>query len=290
VTPASDIYSLGVVAYECLSGRRPFTGDTPVSVALAQVREEPPALPPDTPGPARDLVMRMLAKDPAARPASAGELGRTALALRDAAEPEPWAPAGGGAEGGDAADREPWAPAGRGPDEGGGTDTNPGFALPPPRRSGRTLRAVAVLVVGVVALALLLRACTGSDPTAATSTQRGAAAAPVTTASGPPVGVAVDAERYVGRPAQEVARELRALGLLVDLDDVDGNGPVGSVAAVAPDGVLPPDSVVTVTVVRAAAERPRLDRGAEGRGGDNEGRGPGKKGRDKERDDEKDDD
>src|SRR3954447_9757506 len=83
VTPASDLYSLGVVAYEPLSGRKPFLGDTPVSVALAQVREEPPSLPEGCDPRVRRLVMRLLAKDPDERPASAGELGRAALHLRD---------------------------------------------------------------------------------------------------------------------------------------------------------------------------------------------------------------
>ncbi|HEX7188161.1 MAG TPA: serine/threonine-protein kinase, partial [Actinomycetes bacterium] len=81
VTPASDIYSLGIVAYECLTGRRPFAGNTPGSVARAQVRDQPPALPDSLPAPVRDLVMRMLAKEPQLRPNSAGELGREALAL-----------------------------------------------------------------------------------------------------------------------------------------------------------------------------------------------------------------
>nr|WP_239513850.1 protein kinase [Streptosporangium sp. 'caverna'] len=67
VTPAVDIYALGVVAYECLAGRRPFEGDTPVTVALKHIREMPPPLPQHVPPAIRALVERSLAKDPARR-------------------------------------------------------------------------------------------------------------------------------------------------------------------------------------------------------------------------------
>ncbi|MEV4841095.1 serine/threonine-protein kinase [Nonomuraea sp. NPDC049486] len=67
VTPAVDIYALGVVAYECLAGQRPFDGDSPVTIALKHIREAPPPLPPDIPPPVRALVEQALSKDPARR-------------------------------------------------------------------------------------------------------------------------------------------------------------------------------------------------------------------------------
>ncbi len=66
-TQASDIYSLGVVLYECLAGRRPFDAGSSVATALAHVRSEPPPLPDDVPAHLRETVAVALAKDPAAR-------------------------------------------------------------------------------------------------------------------------------------------------------------------------------------------------------------------------------
>ncbi|HEY7223342.1 MAG TPA: serine/threonine-protein kinase [Micromonosporaceae bacterium] len=66
-TPLSDIYSLGVVAYQCLSGYRPFEGDNPLEIAMRHVREAPPPLPPDVAPTARAIVERAMAKRPADR-------------------------------------------------------------------------------------------------------------------------------------------------------------------------------------------------------------------------------
>jgi eukaryotic-like serine/threonine-protein kinase len=74
-TGASDLYALGVVAHELLTGRRPFDKGTPVATALAQVNDPPPPLPPHVPPGLRSLIEQCLAKKAADRPASARELG-----------------------------------------------------------------------------------------------------------------------------------------------------------------------------------------------------------------------
>jgi serine/threonine-protein kinase len=84
VDSSSDIYSLGVVAYECLAGHVPFMASEPLAIAYAHKHAPVPALPPDVPQPVADLVYDMLAKTPAGRPAGARAVADRADMLREA--------------------------------------------------------------------------------------------------------------------------------------------------------------------------------------------------------------
>ncbi len=81
-SPTTDIYSLGIVAYEALAGRRPFTGESQVAIAMAQINDTAPDLPATVSEPVRNLVYSCIAKNPADRPGSAAHLARAAQALR----------------------------------------------------------------------------------------------------------------------------------------------------------------------------------------------------------------
>ncbi|GAA1734368.1 serine/threonine-protein kinase [Brachybacterium phenoliresistens] len=86
-TSLSDIYALGIVAFEMLVGHRPFTGATQVEIAMAQVKQQPPELPEDINADLRRLVAMTLAKAPANRPRSAAAVARILEAIQRGVEP-----------------------------------------------------------------------------------------------------------------------------------------------------------------------------------------------------------
>ncbi|TCK27467.1 serine/threonine-protein kinase [Pseudonocardia endophytica] len=143
--PAGDVYSLGIVGYECLAGHRPFRADSAVAVAMMQVRDDPPPLPSSIPERVRGLIYSVLVKDPDQRYADGAEFAAAVAAVRDGRP----APAAGIASGDPATSTvraEPQAPPapatpppGSGPIPGGpppGGRGPAGFAPEAPRRPG----------------------------------------------------------------------------------------------------------------------------------------------------------
>jgi serine/threonine-protein kinase len=78
LTGASDLYSLGIVAYEALMGRPPFVSDTPVAVMNGHMTQAPPPLSREIPAGVAQVVLQSLQKDPRARYTSAAEMARSA--------------------------------------------------------------------------------------------------------------------------------------------------------------------------------------------------------------------
>src|SRR6266478_1375214 len=86
VNPAADVYALGIVMYEMLTGRPPFDGDTPVAVAMQHIQDvplPPSQLNPNIPQPLEEIILRCLEKEPQMRFHDGSQLARALEMLGD---------------------------------------------------------------------------------------------------------------------------------------------------------------------------------------------------------------
>ena len=86
-TAASDVYSLGVVGYEAVSGKRPFTGEGALTVAMKHIKETPAPLPADLPPNVRELIEITLVKNPGMRYQTGGQFADAVAAVRSGRRP-----------------------------------------------------------------------------------------------------------------------------------------------------------------------------------------------------------
>jgi len=252
-SPSGDVYSLGMVAYECLSGRLPFTG-TAVEIALAHQHQPLPPLPASVPGDVADLVTSMTAKDPALRPSGAAEVAARAAALRDSltstaatrSDPRPARASDEPAAG--MPGYVPLPPA----DPPGQADTAylsapgrpAGMVTAPRSRSHWRLLAVAVGVAFAAILGLggwMLASSPGSS-------QHGVSGGPSASSSSGTL-VYVRADAFVGQPERVALQWLRSRGFQVSVTRrPDPHEVPGSVLSVSPNGRVPVSTLITVVV------------------------------------------
>ncbi len=282
-SPATDIYSLGIVAYECLAGKRPFTGESQVAIAMAQINDTPPPLPPSVPEPVQNLVLAMLAKKPEERPASTAAVSRAATALRrgDLSAAIAAVPAIAGSVTADEMtqlltpgdeDTTRLLPAGGGTGAGAAATTmRPATAQQsaPPKKKKRSpwtwpliaLIAILAIVIGGTVFAVLNQGDPEPDPATPTSAQPSSPSSepePTEPSETPDTEeVNVDALGLEGMNCGDAESRLRGEGFS-SVECVDGNAAqseddVNVVYDVSPGGNVPVDQAITLTRYSAVA-------------------------------------
>jgi len=276
-SPTTDIYSLGIVAYEALAGRRPFTGESQVAIAMAQINEAPPELPVTIAEPVRNLVYACIAKRPEDRPASTAHLARAAQALRrgdvqGAAAAVP----GIGGDDAFAAYTTPIGTAATRLLPSGGAST--GGVLPstletptPRRRNAWTwplIAIVALLAVALIAIiiVLLIKPDGGGGPSATTSTTSTTPSESSTPTAG---SHNLNPNDYIGKTLTEASDALTALGYAIDPEPgppADSPSKNGTVSGIKPYGNVKVGQTITVFVFSdypgaAAPQSPTADGG-----------------------------
>ncbi|WP_374976297.1 serine/threonine-protein kinase [Microbacterium trichothecenolyticum] len=268
-SPATDIYSLGIVAYECLVGKRPFTGESQVAIAMAQINEQPPALPATVAEPVQNLVMAMIAKKPEERPASAAAVARAATALRrgDLAAAAAAVPAiAGAAAAGDAATQLLTS----------GSDTSAATRLMPapgeegteetPEKKKRSpwtwplIALIALLLLVLIGTIWAVVANSGNEPEPdPTKTSASPSATPTNTPTPTPTTANVVSDDYIGQDCATASAALDALGLGASC--VEGNaapdeGSVGKIYSVNPNGNVPKGTIIELTTYASQTPMP----------------------------------
>jgi eukaryotic-like serine/threonine-protein kinase len=168
VDARSDLYSAGCVFYELLTGRPPFTGDSPVAIAYQHVKEDPippSRVDPEVPAWADAIVMKAMAKDPALRYQSAGEMRndiQRALAGAPVAAPMRTEAYGAGTRRLAGATTQVAGRTTAIPPYGYGPPDETGEGMPPRRHRVWPWVTLAVVVIVLVAAIVLLKYASGS--------------------------------------------------------------------------------------------------------------------------------
>lgn len=248
-TAASDVYSLGVVAFECLAGGPPFDADSDVAIALAHLRNPVPQLPANVPAPVASLVRQMLAKSPQERPSAqevADRLGavaamQTATRAGGATIVLPDVPAASAAPHPTAVMPVMMAARHRMFDRLAGRD------LKETRSAALRPRMLAIPTAAIALILLIVAAAAGGSGGVAKAADR-------THARHHAVAkVNVDPTLYVGQQWPMVRDALRGLGL----DPVArfaSAEPGGAVLGLAPTGKVAKGAVVTVVVAKTSRQ------------------------------------